>query len=168
MPTTRSSRTIAAPADDLWAVVSDPHHLPRWWPRVTRVEDVQDDAFTEVLVSERGKLVRADYLLRRVEEGRALVWEQLVEGTPFARVLSSAETELTLEPADEHDPGAPATMVTIEMRQTLSRGDGRPTALGARSRLFGPMVPKLGGWMVRRAAAATVKEALDGLERISG
>jgi uncharacterized protein YndB with AHSA1/START domain len=168
MPTTRRSRTIAAPADDLWKVVSDPHHLPRWWPRVTRVEDVQDNAFTEVLTSARGKVVRADYLLRRIEEGRAVVWEQLVEGTPFARVLSSAETELTLEPTDAREPGRPATTVTIEIRQTLSGGEGRPTALGARSRMFGPMVPKLGGWMVRRAATATVEEALDGLERISG
>jgi uncharacterized protein YndB with AHSA1/START domain len=168
MPTTRRSRTISAPADDLWAVVSDPHHLPRWWPRVTRVEDVQEDAFTEVLATARGKLVRADYLLRRVEEGRAVVWEQLIEGTPFARVLSSAETELTLQPTDEQQSGGPATTVTIEIRQTLSGGEGRPTALGARSRMLGPMVPKLGGWMVRRAAAATVEEALDGLERISG
>ena len=34
MPTARRSRTIAAPAEELWEVIGDPHHLPRWWPRV--------------------------------------------------------------------------------------------------------------------------------------
>ena len=42
MPTARRSRTIAAPAQELWDVIRDPHHLPRWWPRVTRVEDVEE------------------------------------------------------------------------------------------------------------------------------
>jgi len=29
---------IPAPRADVWNVVSDPYHLPRWWPKVTRVE----------------------------------------------------------------------------------------------------------------------------------
>jgi len=41
--------------------------------------------------------------------------------------------------------------VTIELRQTLNG-----------------FVPRLGGYLVRRAAAATLDEALNGLERISG
>ncbi|MGH2855564.1 MAG: SRPBCC family protein, partial [Solirubrobacteraceae bacterium] len=40
MPTTQRTRTIAAPAGEVWELVSDPHHLPRWWPRVARVEGV--------------------------------------------------------------------------------------------------------------------------------
>ena len=44
MPSTRRSRTIAAPLQLLWEVVEDPHHLPRWWPRVERIEDVDGDA----------------------------------------------------------------------------------------------------------------------------
>jgi hypothetical protein len=42
--------------------------------------------------------------------------------------------------------------VTIELRQTLA---------GQRER-------GIGGFMVRRAAGATLDEALDGLERVSG
>jgi uncharacterized protein YndB with AHSA1/START domain len=152
VPTTRRSRRIEAPPGELWRTVSDPHHLPRWWPRVTRVEDVRDDEFTEVMLTARGKVVRADFrVVRRDGGGRGIVWEQLVDGTPFARVLGAAETEITLEPMEL------ATLVTIELRQTLS-------ARETRSRL----IPRLGSLMVARAAAATLEEALDGLERIGG
>ena len=61
----RRSRTVPVPLDDVWAVVGDPHHLPRWWPLTERVEAVDPQAWTSVLRSDRGKVVRADY---RVEE----------------------------------------------------------------------------------------------------
>ena len=156
MPTVSATRTLAADAGELWSLVRDPHHLPRWWPRVRRVEAVTDDAFTEVMISSRGRTVRADFRIARADEQeRVLVWEQLLEGTPFARVLRSAQTELRLVPGGVG--GAPATDVTIELRQELgARGAGVGAAL----------MPRLGSIMVRRAAAATVAEALDGLERI--
>jgi uncharacterized protein YndB with AHSA1/START domain len=157
----------------LWEVIRDPHHLPRWWPRVTRIEDVEADAFTEVMRTAKGKLVRADFkLVEAAADRRALRWDQQVEGTPFARLLKSAETEVWLTPlagatapdgtvpaspatGEENDESAAdtdvATRVTIELRQTLNG-----------------FVPRLGGYLVRRAAAATLEEALNGLERISG
>jgi uncharacterized protein YndB with AHSA1/START domain len=145
VPTARRSRTIATSIEELWAVVADPHHLPRWWPRVTRVEDVEGDAFTEVMRTAKGKLVRADFqLVRSDQAARLLMWEQQLEGTPFARLLKSAETEVRLEPTSE------GTSVTIELRQKLSG-----------------FFPRFGGFMVSRAAAATIQEALEGLERIS-
>jgi uncharacterized protein YndB with AHSA1/START domain len=146
VPTARRSRTIAAPVQELWEVIGDPHHLPRWWPRVSRVEDVEDGAFTEVMKTEKGKTVRADFRLIESDAGaHSLRWEQRLPGTPFARVFSSSETEVRLEPAGD------ATSVTIEMRQTLNG-----------------FFPRFGGFMVRRAAASTIDEALNGLERISG
>ena len=59
-------------------MIRDPHHLPRWWPRVTRVEDVEGDAFTEVMTTAKGKLVRADFqVVRGRRDARAaLRWEQ--------------------------------------------------------------------------------------------
>ena len=48
MPTARRSRTVPAPPERVWEIVGDPHHLPRWWPRVQRVESVTDEHFTEV------------------------------------------------------------------------------------------------------------------------
>src|SRR5256885_765732 len=63
MPSARRSRIIAAPAQELWEVIADPHHLPRWWPRVARIEDVAGNAFTEVMKTAKGKSVRADFEL---------------------------------------------------------------------------------------------------------
>jgi uncharacterized protein YndB with AHSA1/START domain len=169
MPTARRSRMIPAPPQELWELIRDPHHLPRWWPRVTRVEGVEGDAFTEVMITRKGKTVRADFnLIESNEEERTLTWAQRIEGTPFARVLQSAETEVRLAaPAaaaavagypqlgtDSSAGGADSTgmttEVTIELRQTLTG-----------------IFPRLGGMMVSRAAAATIEEALNGLERIS-
>ncbi|HEV3048126.1 MAG TPA: SRPBCC family protein [Solirubrobacteraceae bacterium] len=150
MPTVRASRTIAAPADELWELVSDPHHLPRWWPRVARVEDVRDGAFTEVMKTKKGKVVRADFDVVCVDaERRTLRWEQRVAGTPFERVLLSSATELSLAAAGGET--GEATAVTLELRQTPGRQLPR----------FG------GGYVMRRAGAKVLREALDGLERIS-
>jgi uncharacterized protein YndB with AHSA1/START domain len=159
MPTANRSRTIAAPADELWEVICDPHHLPRWWPRVTRVEDVEDGAFTEVMRTRKGKLVRADFNVVACDDAeRSLTWAQRVEGTPFARVLKSAETEVRLSSVDAstlasgHGGVGEATQVTIELRQAMagrSRGSG----------LFMGFSSRFGGRLVRRAAHGTTKKA---------
>lgn len=153
MPTARRTRTIAAPAGELWETIRDPHHLPRWWPRVNRVEDVTDDAFTEVLITKSGKYVRADFTLAESDDyAKRLRWEQRVEDSPFARLLRSAETEVSLKDTAIGTGGAgAATEVTIELRQTLNG-----------------FFSRFGAYMVKRAAAGTIEEALDGLERIGG
>jgi uncharacterized protein YndB with AHSA1/START domain len=146
VPSARRSRTLAASPAELWELIGDPHHLPRWWPRVDRVEDVEGGAFTEVMRTAKGKLVRADFrVLDSDEQARSLTWEQQLEGTPFARLLSEARTHVALEPAGQ------GTLVTIELHQRLTG-----------------FFPRFGGFMVSRAAAKTVDEALDGLERIGG
>jgi uncharacterized protein YndB with AHSA1/START domain len=175
LPTARRSRTIAAPVEELWALIGDPHHLPRWWPRVKRVEDVTANAFTEVMTTAKGKVVRADFEVVEMEERRRLLrWEQRVQGTPFENLLKSAETEVSLTPIASPPPGGPpqpersgsmgapagagaagdvgpATEVTIALHQTLNG-----------------VFARFGAYMVRRAAAETIEGALDGLERISG
>jgi uncharacterized protein YndB with AHSA1/START domain len=149
MPTARRTRTIAASPQELWEVLGDPHHLPRWWPRVNRVEAVEADAFTEVLISDKGKTVRADFKLLDTVEPERVVWAQQIENTPFARVLKSAETEISVAEAGVGE--SPASTVTIELRQSLQG-----------------FLARLGGRLVRRAANSTIDEALDGLERIVG
>jgi uncharacterized protein YndB with AHSA1/START domain len=152
MPTARCTRTIAASPGELWETIRDPHHLPRWWPRVNRVEDVTDGEFTEVLITGAGKYVRADFTLAVCDEReRRLCWEQRLEGSPFARLLKSAETEVQLKDVAGGLQGGMATEVTIELRQTLNG-----------------FFSRFGAYMVRRAASKTVEEALDGLERIGG
>jgi uncharacterized protein YndB with AHSA1/START domain len=37
MPKVSRQRMIDAPIDRVWDLVSDPHSLPRWWPKTTRV-----------------------------------------------------------------------------------------------------------------------------------
>lgn len=150
MATTRRTRTIHAPVEELWETLADPHHLPRWWPRVERVEDVTDDAFTEVLRASSGRSVRADFTLVASDAGdveRRLRWAQQIAGTPFARVLRSSEIEIHLKPSRAGD----ATEVTIALHQVLAG-----------------FVPRLGSFLARRAAGETLEEALDGLERIGG
>jgi uncharacterized protein YndB with AHSA1/START domain len=149
VPAAQRTRTILASPRELWEVLGDPHHLPRWWPRVSRVESVGDDAFTEVLMSAKGKMVRADFKLLDSVSERRIVWSQQIDNTPFARILTSAETEISLEGAQGGE--GPTTDVTIELRQTL-RG----------------FLARLGSHLVRRAAGSTLEEALDGLERIVG
>jgi uncharacterized protein YndB with AHSA1/START domain len=168
VPTTRRSRTIAAPVMELWEIVSDPHHLPRWWPRIDRVEDVRDGAFTEVMHTKKGKTVRADFDVVRVDAvERVLVWSQRVAGTPFENVLLSAETELRLSP---QMTGPTASEVTIELRQELISREA-PFFFSFRRRVAegrGMGASKFGAMMVSRAAAATLEEALNGLEQIGG
>jgi uncharacterized protein YndB with AHSA1/START domain len=158
MPTARRTRTIAAPAAELWRTISDPHHLPRWWPRVGRVEDVTAGEFTELLQTKSGKYVRADFTVAESDQAAGrLCWRQCVEGTPFERILSRAETTITLVEA----PGTaqePRTEVTIELDQTL---------IGGFPKFFATM-PRLGSPLVKRAAGRTLAEALDGLERMYG
>ena len=145
MPTTRRSRTIGATPEQLWRTVCDPHHLPRWWPRVQRVEAVDRDRFTEVLGTEKGRSVRADFQVLESRAPEVRRFRQELEGSPFERLLRSAETEIRLAP-----DGAGGTRVTVELRQRL-RGVGA-----------------LGGFVVRRATRRLVDEALEALARLHG
>jgi uncharacterized protein YndB with AHSA1/START domain len=137
----RRSRTVPAPPGDVWAVVGDPHHLPRWWPRVERVESVDAEAWTTVMRSARGKVVRADYRLVDSEQGRRLEWAQQLAGSPFERLLRLHVTSVALD-----DAGPAATNVTLAVAAR-----GRGTA-------------RLGSFMLRRAQRRQLDEALDALE----
>jgi uncharacterized protein YndB with AHSA1/START domain len=146
---------INAPPADVWAVLEDPHHFPRWWPGVVRVEGVSDQGWTHVHTTKKGKAVRIDYRLLGSEPPDASAgmaghrtWEQEIPGTPFERVLNEAITEVVVEPADTR--GQSATLITIAQRQKL-RG-----------------YSKTGGWMLRGATKKKLDEALDGLARIFG
>jgi uncharacterized protein YndB with AHSA1/START domain len=108
MPTVVRSRTIAAPQERIWELVSDPYHLPRWWPTVQRVEDVTGDAWTTVATSSRGRAVRFDWSRVYMEPPERVVWRQELAQTPFERFLKESVTGVILEAAD----GA----TTVELR----------------------------------------------------
>ena len=142
MPTAHRTRTLAAGQQELWELVADPHHLPRWWPGVERVESVDEDRFTQVFKTKRGRPVRADFHIVESQPPWVRSWEQEIPGTPFERVLRQAVTEVRLEPVEN------GTEVTIAQTQKL-RGYSRT-----------------GGLLLRSATRSRLDEALDGLERI--
>jgi uncharacterized protein YndB with AHSA1/START domain len=139
----RRSRTLRATPEAVWAVVGDAYHLPRWWPRVTRVEGVEGDAFTQVLTTTKGVPVRADFRVVESTAPSLRSWEQQVVNTPFERILVSSSVEARIERA-----GAGATVVSLTLAQRM-RGLGL-----------------LGGFMVRRAGRRQLDGALDGLEAL--
>jgi uncharacterized protein YndB with AHSA1/START domain len=148
MPTVSRKRVIQAPVDAVWSVVSDPYHMPRWWPRVSRVENVQGEGggrvrWTAVLGTETGRGVRADYRCVDASEGQRYVFEQTVEDTPFERFVKRARTEIALAPRDGE------TDVTVALDRRL-RG-----------------LSRLGAPMMRRAVGRTLDAALSGLESVA-
>lgn len=144
MALARRRRTIRASRNDVWELIADPDHMPRWWPGVARMEGVEQDRFTQVFTTKRGRPVRVDFRVIQSDPPQARVWQQEVAGTPFERVLNESVIAVSL------DPVADGTDVTIEQRQKL-RGYSRT-----------------GGFLLRRATAGKLDEALDGLERILG
>jgi uncharacterized protein YndB with AHSA1/START domain len=134
---------VPAPVEDVWRVIGDPHHLPRWWPLTERVESVADDGWTSVLRSARGKVVRADFRVALDEPPRRRAWTMDLVGSPFERLLREHRTEAVLEPA-----GPDGCVVTLSEEQRA-----RGTA-------------KLGGFLVRRATRERLDSALAALDEV--
>jgi uncharacterized protein YndB with AHSA1/START domain len=149
VPRVSRRRSLDASPSDVWRVVSDPYHLPRWWPRTRRVENVTSGApkgrkWTQVLETRDGRGIRADYRCVSAAEGERYVFEQLLDETPFERIVSESRTEIRMQPEDA------GTRVTMTAEQRL-RG-----------------LSKLGGFMMRRAMGRTLNDALAGLEHATG
>ncbi len=145
MPKVSRTRVVSADLERVWDLVSDPHSLPRWWPRTLRVEDVHDDAgsifWTSVLETDRGTNVRADYRRVVATPRERYGWEQEIAGTPFERILRASTLEIALAPADG------STRVTLSATESL-RG-----------------LSRLGSPMLTGAAKRRLDDALAGIER---
>jgi uncharacterized protein YndB with AHSA1/START domain len=145
--TSKRTRVLNAPVAEVWKLLEDPYQMPRWWPQITRMEGVQDDHFTQVFVSKRGRTVRADFHLLASEPPDAeypsghRTWTQEVAGTPFERVLQESITEVLVEPVPE------GTRVTIAQRQKLKG------------------YTRFGALSMRGATTKRLDRALDGLAR---
>jgi uncharacterized protein YndB with AHSA1/START domain len=145
MPRVSRRRTIAAPIGEVWGLVSDPYSLPRWWPRVSRVENVdrkdggRRSQWTKVLETAEGRGVRADFRCLSSAENERYVWEQQLEGTPFAKHLRRSEIEIRLRAEGEE------TAIALTATQTL-RGMSR-----------------LGSPMMRSGQGRILDQALEGI-----
>ncbi|HEX7279425.1 MAG TPA: SRPBCC family protein [Solirubrobacterales bacterium] len=140
------TRTVEAPLREVWKLVSDPYSLPRWWPRTTRVENVDDKGgrrarWTKVLETAEGRGVRADFRCVSAAEGERYLWEQELAGTPFERHLKALQVE-------------------VRMRE---QGAGTEVSLTEEQSLKG--MSKLGSPLMRKARGEVLDEALDGIER---
>jgi uncharacterized protein YndB with AHSA1/START domain len=144
MASANRSRTLNASQEDVWALIADADHMPRWWPGVARVEGVSDDHFTQVFKTKKGRSVRLDFQVVESDPPSRRAWAQEIAGTPFERVLNRSVIMVELKPA-----GA-GTEVTLSQDQKL-RGYSRT-----------------GGFMLKRATRGKLDEALDGLERLFG
>jgi uncharacterized protein YndB with AHSA1/START domain len=144
MATTSRSREIDAPVKDVWRVIADPYHLPRWWPGVTRVQDVREGSFTQVVPTKRGKPMRLDFRVTESIPMERRSWSQALPGTPFERLLEAWSTTITMQ-----DLGG-RTLVSIAEIQQL-RGSFR-----------------LGLPLQRRPARRRVDAALAGLAELLG
>jgi len=141
----RRERVVSGPPAEIWRIVSDPSRLPAWWPGVSRVEEASREAWTTVLISPKGKSVRADYSLVEAREPDRLRWRQEVEESPFERLLAESTTELELEA----EPGG-GTRVRLTLNQR-PRGWAR----------FSP-------FQLRAAASRQAEAALEGLAGLAG
>lgn len=144
MPKVSRSRVVAASPERVWRLVGDPEHLPRWWPRTVRVEDVRGSGrgsrWTTVLETDRGRPVRADFRCLSAARSERYVWEQEVEGTPFERILRSSRLDVALEGEGER------TTVRLTSDESL-RG-----------------LSRLGSPMMRAAARRRLDDALDRID----
>jgi uncharacterized protein YndB with AHSA1/START domain len=138
---TNRTRVIAAPRDEVWKLVGDPYHHPRWWPRVERVEGVTSRGWTNVLISARGNTVRTDWTVDEHQQPVSRRWSQEIEGTPFERLFRHNTISAALEAVD----GGTAVTLTFDQR---ARGLAR----------YLPFV-------LTRPMRRQIDEALDGLAR---
>jgi uncharacterized protein YndB with AHSA1/START domain len=136
--------------DEVWSLVSDPYSLPRWWPKVARVESVdrkpegRRSQWTKVLETAEGRGVRADYRCLSSAAGERYVWEQRLAGSPFERHLRRSVVEIGL------------------------RGDGEVTEVRIVSEQKLRGMSRLGAPLMRGGQRKILDEALDGLETALG
>jgi uncharacterized protein YndB with AHSA1/START domain len=141
----RRERVVSAAPAEVWRIVSDPTRLAAWWPGVSRVEEASSKAWTTVLVSPKGKAVRADYSMVEADEPERVLWRHEVEESPFERLLAESTTEIALA-ADT--TGGTVVRLTLNQRP---RGWAR----------FSP-------FQLRAAARRQAEAALEGLAELLG
>ncbi len=133
------SRVLATTREQIWDVVGDPWHEPRWWPRVQRVEGVTRRGWTSVMVSQRGNTVRADWTVEVSERPRRRRWRQDLAGTAFERIFTAYAVEVALERVE----GGTAVRLVV---------DQQPRGLA-----------RLMPWTLKRAMRRQLDTALDNL-----
>ncbi len=131
MPRYAASRTLAAPVEQVWAVLADPARFRDWWPRVERAEStvrraLAPGALWQVEGSNRPSIFRQPELT-----GSLLV----LEVVPLQRVVfqlsgERMDVELGLRPVEDS-----LTEATLVVEASRLSGVRRPFPSQALARL---------------------------------
>ena len=148
MPKVTRKKLLPADPDRVYDVVSNPKRLKDWWPRVSRVEDVdgkpgaERTRWTNVMAADSGRKLRMDYSCIAATRPERYSWEHELEGTPFEKHMASQITELRLKPS----------------------GDGTEVELTASHTLRGSA--RLAGFMMKKTQRQMLDQALNALEGV--
>ena len=94
-----ASRELLAPRRDVWALVSEPYHLPDWWPAYTGVRPdrrgLASNARWQVMRSRTPGLLRRPggeglIVITTVIEGLELAWHDVAQGLDAGIELANA------------------------------------------------------------------------------
>jgi uncharacterized protein YndB with AHSA1/START domain len=147
-----SERTVAAPPEAVWPLISDPEQLPRWFGFAERVEVLEGEGEGQ-LRRQHGhwgsKPSEVDQELTAFDPPRRLAWRHLAErldGKPAPRFAAS--TDFSAELIEE--PAGGGTRVRLTSAQVPA---SKPRGLVMRA--FG-----------RRDIEKTLRTSLDALEAI--
>lgn len=141
-------KVLPADPDRVYDVISNPRRLKDWWPRVTRVEDIDGKPgaartrWTNVMAADSGRKLRMDYSCIAATRPERYEWEHELGGTPFEKHMSSQITEVRLKPSGE------GTEVELTASHTL-RGSAR-----------------IAGFMMKKTQRQMLDQALDSLESV--
>ena len=139
---------MPAVPDRVYDVIADPRRLKDWWPRVSRVEDVDGKPgtartrWTNVMAADSGRKLRMDYICTGATRPERYEWEHELEGTPFEDHMARQWTEIRLKPSGE------GTEISLTANHTL-RGSAR-----------------LAGFMMKKTQREMLDRALDSLEGV--
>ena len=115
------------------------------------MEGVEEDRWTQVHMTKKGRPVRIDFTLLASDPPWRRMWKQEIEGTPFERVLGEAVTEIGLDPTGTEpgdDRAAPeAAWLFPHRRLPAAPGHRRQARSGAGgiARAFEAEAPVSGG-----------------------
>jgi uncharacterized protein YndB with AHSA1/START domain len=124
LPTVARTRVLGAGPGEVYGIVSDPHKLVLWWPRVERVENVSGEPgrertrWTAVMAADSGRRLRLDYRCVGAARPKRYMWEHELEGTLVENHLESQTTEILIEPREGKTE---MTMVSVNDRRGSAR-----------------------------------------------
>lgn len=123
MPKASATRELLAPREDVWAFLSDPYNLPRWWPRLAGVVPDRRGFAPGARWAIQGEARPS--LVRRPEAVGALVVRAVEAPRRFAFHLTGDGVDVELTLAEAGPRRTKATLV-VDGRWLIGLSRGVP------------------------------------------